>query len=86
MATLPTKKPDYKLKVLNKVTNGRGEIGAAWINKDGSISIRLNPCTRLEDSEDLLITLFKNEPYQPPVKAEPYDEPRPTPDDGKSPF
>lgn len=51
-------KPTHKLKVLNKVTDSRAELGAGWINPDGSISIKLNICVVIQDDPDLVYTLF----------------------------
>ena len=52
------KKPHYRLKFLNKRTEEHGEIGAAWLNEDQSISIVLNPLVVLSQSSDLVLTLF----------------------------
>jgi len=41
--------PDYRLKMFNKMTDEKGEVGAGWLNEDGSISIRLNPCVQLSN-------------------------------------
>lgn len=56
---MAAKKPDYRLKVLNKETNERcNDAGAGWKNKDGSISIVLSPCITLVNNKNLVITLF----------------------------
>ena len=55
---MKSRKPDYRLKVLNKDTEERGEIGAGWKNDDGSISIVLNPCINLQASKNIVLTLF----------------------------
>ena len=56
------KKPDYRLKILNKKTDKSNQnAGAAWVNKDGSISLIINPCIVLDDDEDKVYTLFKYE-------------------------
>lgn len=60
-----SRKPDYKLKVLNKKTEERGEIGAGWLNQDGSVSIKLNLFINLKANKDLVITLF---PYENQAK------------------
>ena len=52
------KKPHYRLKFLNKRTEEHGEIGAAWLNEDQSISIVLNPLVVVPQSSDLVMTLF----------------------------
>jgi len=51
-------KPHYRVKVLNKQTNAKGEIGAAWINTDKSITIVLDNFIRIVQDGNLLITLF----------------------------
>jgi hypothetical protein len=53
-----SRKPDYKLKVLNKTTNQSAEIGAGWLNPNGSVSIVLNLCTVLTSDNNVVITLF----------------------------
>lgn len=58
------KGPDYRLKILNKTTNTRcNDAGAAWKNKDNSISIVIAPGVILREDSDLVYTLF-------PVKKE----------------
>lgn len=52
------RKPDFKVKVLNKVTDERGCVGAAWKNDDGSVTILLDYCVVLPGGKDNLITLF----------------------------
>jgi hypothetical protein len=54
------RQPDYRLAALNKRTDEKGNnIGAAWINDNGSISIRLDSFVVLTGSKDLVLTLFK---------------------------
>ena len=53
--------PDFKLKALDKLTEQKSEVGAGWRNQDGSISIRLNLCTVLHSSPNLVLTLFPND-------------------------
>lgn len=54
-----TRKPDYRLKILNKVSGNRcNDAGAAWINKDNSISIVLSAGIVLQENNDLEIRLF----------------------------
>lgn len=55
------RKPDYKLSVLSKSNEHKGNVGVAWENKDGSISIKLNPFVTLAAIQELIITLFPNE-------------------------
>ena len=50
--------PDYTLGALNKTTDEKNHVGAAWLNNDGTISIKLNPFIVLSASPDLVMTLF----------------------------
>lgn len=52
-------KPTHTLSILNKSTQGKVIAGAGWYDpKDGSMSIKINPCIVLNDNEDLAIKLF----------------------------
>lgn len=51
-------KPTHRLKVLNKRTGKQGTLGGGWLNTDGSVSIVLDPCVVIEQTEDLVFTLF----------------------------
>ncbi len=54
--------PDYRIGVLNKMTDRRGVIGAGWKNDDGSISLVFNPCVVIDgNNTDLAIRLFDRE-------------------------
>lgn len=54
-----SRKPDYRLKILNKVSSSRcSDAGAAWLNADGSLSLKINPGVHLKDDADLVYTLF----------------------------
>ena len=53
-----TRKPDYKVSALNKRTECKGPIGAAWINDDKTISVILDEFISLSQDGHLLITLF----------------------------
>lgn len=52
------RKPDFKLKILDKTTDEKSEIGAGWKNDDGSISIVLNMCTTVSRDPNQVLTLF----------------------------
>lgn len=58
------RKPDFILAALLKgetpeESRVANNIGAAWVNTDGSIRIKLDPFVVLEGSEDrLVLTLF----------------------------
>ena len=63
------RKPDYNLGAMDKETDMKGKIGAAWINDDGSIGIKLNPWVVLDGANpNLTLRLFKNEQEPEPVK------------------
>jgi hypothetical protein len=53
-----SRKPDFWVKALDKDTNEKAKIGAAWQNNDGSVSIDLNPFVVLAARKSLVITLF----------------------------
>jgi len=53
------RKPEYRLKALNKATDEKNRnVGAAWVNDDGSISIDVEPFVVLYGGKDLVLTLF----------------------------
>lgn len=52
------RKPDYWVKAMNKETNEKRKIGAAWKNQDGSVSIDIDSFTVIASSPHLVITLF----------------------------
>lgn len=52
------RKPHYRVRALNKQTDAKGTIGAAWSNDNGTISIRLDPFIVLDGGKDIVITLF----------------------------
>lgn len=57
-----SRRPDYVLKGLDKATEFRsGKIGAAWINRDGSIRVVLDTFTKLESNPNFIYTLFPND-------------------------
>jgi hypothetical protein len=59
-------KPTHRLKVLNRETDQRGEVGAGWQNEDGSITIELNPsCVMTDDKKKYLYTLFPVKSKEP---------------------
>jgi hypothetical protein len=53
-----SRKPDYWVKAMDKATNAKAKVGAAWKNPDGSVSIDLNAFVVLTASPDLVITCF----------------------------
>jgi hypothetical protein len=54
------RKPDYWVKAMDKATNQKRKVGAAWKNKDSSISIDIDAFTVLStiSNPELVITLF----------------------------
>ena len=56
------RKPDYRLKVKDEKTERWVDVGAAWSNKEGSISIRLNMCVVLNERLGVEPVLFPVEP------------------------
>ena len=65
-----SKKPDMRLKFLNKTTSEKGDLGAAWKNDDGTINIRLNAKVVLTQEPDEILTLFPAE-YTPKYSSAP---------------
>jgi hypothetical protein len=61
------RKPDYKLKIKDEKTERWMEVGAAWKNTDGSISVRLNMCVVLNERLGVEPVLF---PADPEKKAD----------------
>ena len=51
-------KPHYRVAALDKKTDDKAPIGAAWVNADGTISVILNPFVTIRADKNLLITLF----------------------------
>lgn len=52
------------MKILDKETERAGEVGAGWLNEDGSISIKLNMCVVLSEP-DLVNRDLRLWPVQP---------------------
>lgn len=55
-----SRRPDYKLGFLNKATDEKGNVGAAWLNEDSTITIVLNTQVQITGSADVILTLFPN--------------------------
>jgi hypothetical protein len=51
-------KPTHILKALDKNTNHKTSLGVGWQNKDGSITISINPFVKIYDCRNIVITLF----------------------------
>ncbi len=56
-------KPDYRVKALNKNTEEKGELGVAWKNPEGHITIVFNPFVVVPTGKDFVITMFPNTPF-----------------------
>lgn len=68
--------PDYNLSAMDKTTDQKAQVGAGWLNEDGTISVRLNFLTVLNGGNpNLVLTLFKNDRKKPAPNA-----PAPAPD------
>lgn len=53
--------PDYKLMFRTKQGPERkGNIGVAWLGRNGNIHIHLDPLVVLREQDDFQITLFPN--------------------------
>jgi hypothetical protein len=60
MSRTPTR-PTHTIKVMDRATKQKGgRVGAAWLNKDGSISIQLDVGISLSWNDGLMITAFEN--------------------------
>lgn len=61
--------PDYKIMAQHNTTRReKGEIGAGWINSDGSITLKFNPYVTVPTGDDYGIRMFlqKKEPVLQP--------------------
>lgn len=63
-----SRSPDFNLSALDKHTGERSRVGAAWLNKDGTISIALNAFVTLRANPDLVLTLFPPD-YKPKERS-----------------
>lgn len=52
--------PTHVLKAFDKTNEARTEVGAGWLNPNGTISITLNPCVVLTRHPNIVYTLFPN--------------------------
>jgi hypothetical protein len=51
-------KPTHRLKVLNKTTGEKADLGAVWKNPDNTFNIVLNLCVELKPDKELVYTIF----------------------------
>jgi hypothetical protein len=63
------RKPDYRLKIKDEKTERWMDVGAAWKNQDGSISIRLNMCVVLNERLGVEPVLFPADPEKKIIEA-----------------
>jgi len=54
------RKPDYRVGALDKETDAKSNVGAAWLNEDGTISLILDAFIVIHGGKARLITLFPN--------------------------
>ena len=54
------RKPDYRIAAMNKVTDEKGNIGAAWVNPEGTISLVFDPWVVVPRGKEIVITMFPN--------------------------
>lgn len=52
------RRPDYKVEVFDRDTNQHGPIGVAWLNQNGTVSIRFNPCVVIDTTVQNLSVLL----------------------------
>ncbi len=60
-----SRKPDYRVKALDKGTDVGGAVGAAWVNPDKTITVILDNFVSLHQDGNLLITLFPPKDFPP---------------------
>jgi hypothetical protein len=63
------RRPDYTIACLNKETDEKGDLGAAWSNEDGRITLVFNPFVVVPVGSQYVITLFKRT-YNSPAKPQ----------------
>lgn len=67
------RKPDFNLHAKLKINqDAKGRVGAAWLQEDGSIQIKLDPFVMLQgegiSGEGMWLALYPNKPRaEPPV-------------------
>lgn len=53
-------KPHYRVGCLDKSDDRKSNVGAAWINQDGTISVIIDAFVVVHGGKQTLITLFPN--------------------------
>lgn len=52
------KRPDFILKAVNKNTEKRTRVGAAWVNPNRSISVKIDPFVVLQETDGFHFMLY----------------------------
>lgn len=60
-----SRKPDYEVHAMNKATDEKNKVGAAWVNEGGSITIILAPFVVLTAGKELVVSLFPRKTEKP---------------------
>ncbi len=59
------KEPDYRVAALRKSTqDNNGNIGVAWVDEKGRISVKLDSFVVLEGGPDLVLSLFPKDYHE----------------------
>lgn len=65
------RKPDFIIRAKNKNGTQKGEIGAAWLNEDGSLFLKFNPYVVVPVGDDFAIAAFPEGPARVVVAPAP---------------
>lgn len=57
--------PDYILKAMDKITSEKQRIGAAWLEQDRSLTIKIDRFIVISGQHDAIIKLFPNDYAKP---------------------
>lgn len=79
-----SRKPDYRIWVTSPDSKIRGTIGGAWLNEDGSLNLKLDPCVVLGLIPGMTIKLFPSD--SAPPEREPAGQPEREHSDDDIPF
>lgn len=55
------RKPTHRFKALNKETSETATLGAAWLNDDGTLTVKIDPFIVLTNAPGHVLTLFPEE-------------------------
>jgi hypothetical protein len=73
------RKPTHRFKALNKDTGETATLGAAWLNDDGTLTVKMDPFIVLTNAPGHVLTLFPEAGKEQRVAA----ARRRRPDDGE---